>query len=674
MSSIRQRLLVIIVLLLVLSLGTLAGLGYYFSKQALARSVDETVRAIGTDYAQRVQSAMRERVIFLQDVAANPYVLSGDRQQLLAATKEAFKRNGNLDTLTFIAPDGNGQLVTGATVSLGDRDYFKAVVASKQPVISEPLVVKSTGKLSVNTAVPVMNNGALVGVLNGGASLTLLEDLVKNIKFKDSGYGAIFDDTGLLIAHGKRPELIGKLNLTEKKVNPELNLGISEIDDSLLKLFDTAAKTGNQVQGSYTFADKAPNLGVFTPVELPGGHRWIVLVSAPEAEATREVGTLSMVMLVTALVCCFIGVLVLVYISAQFARPIVKLRNEALLLAEGDLRQRAITSESQNEIGQLAGAFGQMADKLRNLVRKVQSQAETVAASAEELTAGANQAANAANQVSGSIIQIAEGSDKQSAAVNDMSAVVDDMSASIKQIAAAGKQIAEFAIGAAASTEQGREDIGQAIQQMNDIGEGARAVQQAISNLAQGSREINDIVSLISSIAGQTNLLALNAAIEAARAGEAGRGFAVVAEEVRKLAEGSNQAAQKIAALIQKNETDMNQAIAATETSNAGVNTGIDVVKSAGDTFKAIADTVERLSSQIQDITRSIDQIAAGSQNLVAAVQNIDTVSKVNASEAQSVSAATEEQSASMQEIASSSQALAQTSAELQSAVANFKV
>jgi len=255
-----------------------------------------------------------------------------------------------------------------------------------------------------------------------------------------------------------------------------------------------------------------------------------------------------------------------------------------------------------------------------------------------------------------------------------MATVAEEMSARIEQIAATGKQIAGIADDTSQSSAQGRKAVDKVMEQMRSIGNESVAVQKTIGELAKGAREIGEIVTLISSIAGQTNLLALNAAIEAARAGEAGRGFAVVAEEVRKLAEESNQAAQQIAGLIKNNEAAMSQAIVATQASGEGVKTGIAVVESAGETFKTIAVAVDRLSAQIQEVTESINQIAAGSQELVLSVHNIDTVSKENAAEAQSVSAATEEQSASMEEIASSSQALAQTAAELQAAVANFKV
>ncbi|MDR3562983.1 MAG: methyl-accepting chemotaxis protein [Negativicutes bacterium] len=676
-ASIRVRLLIIILSLMVVSLSGLAGLSYYFSKQALSRSVDEAAMAVGVDYAARVKASVAEMIIYSQDLANTRSMRSGNDRVLMAeAMADTLKRSDKVfATIGFIALDGNSFRYDLSTVFLGDREYFKKAVTTRQLVISDPVLSRAIGKLSFQVVSPVLDySGAVIGVINGTVSLDNLSELMNRLKFKETGYGAVFDKTGMAIAHGKNPDFVGRLNLAEKKINPELKLGVSELDDRLMSLYKAASEGGKQVKGTYTNVDGVPHLAIFTPIDLPGGQRWVMMVSAPEAEAVREVGTLSVLMLAVSAAFIVLGALFVLFISARFTRPIVKIRDEALMLAEGNLKRREIGIQARDEIGQLAEAFGQMADNLRNLVAKVQAKAETVAASSEQLTASAQRSADAASQVAGSISTITEGSDEQAAAVSNMSAVVAQMSANIEQIAATGKQIGEIAVSTLQSTGQGRTAIDNAMEQMRHIGEGAEAVQKTIGNLAQGSREIGEIVDLISAIAGQTNLLALNAAIEAARAGEAGRGFAVVAEEVRKLAEESNKAAQKIAGLIHRNEVDMNQAIAVTQDSNKGVETGIQVVESAGDSFRAITAAVESLSSQIQDITVSIDQIAAGSQALVAAVQSVDKASRENAAEAQNVSAATEEQSASMQEIASSSQSLAQTAAELQSAVSDFKV
>jgi len=181
-------------------------------------------------------------------------------------------------------------------------------------------------------------------------------------------------------------------------------------------------------------------------------------------------------------------------------------------------------------------------------------------------------------------------------------------------------------------------------------------------------------VDTISGLAGQTNLLALNAAIEAARAGEQGRGFAVVAEEVRKLAEQSQDAAKKIAELIGEIQEDTDKAVVAMTDGTREVKTGAEVVNAAGSAFKEIADLVTQVSSQVKEISAAIQQMASGSQQIVAAVKRIDGLSKKSASESQTVSAATEEQLASMEEIANSSEALAKLAQDLQAAVAKFHV
>ena len=178
----------------------------------------------------------------------------------------------------------------------------------------------------------------------------------------------------------------------------------------------------------------------------------------------------------------------------------------------------------------------------------------------------------------------------------------------------------------------------------------------------------------IAGIAGQTNLLALNAAIEAARAGEQGRGFAVVAEEVRKLAEQSQEAAKKIAELIGEIQGDTDKAVVAMNDGTREVKTGAEVVNAAGVAFQEISGLVTQVSSQVKEISAAIQQMASGSQQIVDSVKRIDGLSKTSAGEAQSVSAATEEQLASMEEIAGSSEALSKLAQDLQAAVAKFRI
>ena len=125
----------------------------------------------------------------------------------------------------------------------------------------------------------------------------------------------------------------------------------------------------------------------------------------------------------------------------------------------------------------------------------------------------------------------------------------------------------------------------QAIGQMKNVGQGAQKAQGAAGDLEAGSRQIEAIVGLISNIAGQTNLLALNAAIEAARAGEQGRGFAVVAEEVRKLAEQSEQAARQIKDLIGKNDANIRNVVEVISHTIQDIDTGVTLVGKAGDGF-----------------------------------------------------------------------------------------
>lgn len=674
-NSIRVRIMLVGGLLLLLSLGLLAGASYYYASRSLVQSVDETAQSIASDYAGRVQSQIGDVMIQLEDLASTPGMKNVTDQNALKQTMgESLKRIGKLDQMTFIYPDGFSIRPNGDTAQLAPREYFKKVVSTRQSYISEILVSVTTGKASAILCVPVLDNGELIGILTGTYSLQSMNDLVKDVKIKDTGHGFLLDEKGTMIAHGVKPEYVGKLNFTQKKLNPELKLGDMELDDRLLSLSKKSVEEGQKIRGIYTFIDGVTNVATFMPIALAGDKHWTLVVTAPEAEATQEIRNLKWMMLVIAAGCIVLALLVALVLSGKFVNPIISMRNQLVRVADGDLQVDKLDSSQNDEVGDLAKSFNFMVDSLRDLVKQVQDQSHHVAASSEELTASADQAAQATNQIAAAVTDIARGTEKQVVAADTASSVIEQMSAGIQQISANANEVANVAEKASNTAQTGGEAADTAVNQMASIEKTVSNSAAVVAKLGERSKEIGQIVDTISGIAGQTNLLALNAAIEAARAGEQGRGFAVVAEEVRKLAEQSQEAASRIAALIGEIQGDTDQAVIAMGDGTREVKVGSEVVNAAGEAFKEITATVNQVSIQVKEISAAIQHMASDSQQIVAAVKAVDKISKDNGGQTQTVSAATEEQSAAMEEIASASQGLAKLSQELQSVISKFKV
>lgn len=387
-------------------------------------------------------------------------------------------------------------------------------------------------------------------------------------------------------------------------------------------------------------------------------------------EQQRKMAFTGLLILVSALL---IGGISAVFITRPIIASIRQGVNYAEAMAQG-VFNRQIEIKANDEMGELLQSLNSASAGLRVLIRQVANSSEAVAASAEELTASAEQSAHAATQVATTITEVASGAARQASAVDAAASIVEQMSAGIQQVAVNANSVSGMTDKTTSAARQGDKAVDAATAQMKNIEKSVDSSALLVTRLGERSQEIGQIVDTISGIAGQTNLLALNAAIEAARAGEQGRGFAVVAEEVRKLAEQSQEAAKQIAGLIAEIQQETESAVVAMQNGSSEVKAGSELVNTAGVAFREIAALIAEVSPRVREISAAIQQMAAGSQQIVSSVRDIDQISKEAVGQTQTVSAATEEQSASMEEIAASSQALAKLAEELQRAVGTFKV
>ncbi|WP_407313435.1 methyl-accepting chemotaxis protein [Desulfosporosinus sp. SB140] len=400
-------------------------------------------------------------------------------------------------------------------------------------------------------------------------------------------------------------------------------------------------------------------------------------VDQAKNKVTSENKTISFVkiiLLLLPIVVIIAAIFVGLSITRMITIPIKGVVDNIKEIADGNLTIEDLKHDSNDEIGILSITLNAMSANVRDLIIQVANNAEQLAASSEELTASAEQQAQATNQVSSAIQHVATETEKQSNAINETSSAIEQMTAAIQEMSASSSEVTEQANNTSLAANEGQKVVSKAVSQMEKVGHVTSEVQAAVDQLEQESNRIGEITNVISDIAAQTNLLALNAAIEAARAGEQGRGFAVVAEEVRKLAEQSQAAAQQIASLINDNQANINHAVKAMKVGTADVKDGIEVVTTAGETFVQIAGSVNQVVNQIQNVSITVEEMASSSQLILTSINQIEGISKDNMGQTQFVSAATEEQSASSEQIAAASQSLAKMAQDLQFVLSKFRV
>ena len=655
MKSIQTKLTITVLTIFLVALSVLGGINYWKARGIITESITKEITNQTETSASGIGDWLEARKTELTVMALTPAIKSGNRELIVPLIDNVAKGKSIYSIIGYIYPDGAVVNTLGTSVNLKEREYFKKAMKGEN-FIADPFPSKTSGHLNIVVAVPVKENGMVTGVLYGAIDVEGLTERVLDIQVGQTGYGYVVQGDGLTIFHHDQEIAMKSNPLKDSNASAELK----HATERMVK-----GETG-----LIRYNDKGINKMV-TFASIPGVN-WSLALTVPTAEITGVVSSLTVISLIIIVAVLIIAGLCIIWFARRIAKPIQKLELAAKRIATGDLSQNKMDVKSNDEIGRLGHSFEQMALNLRELIQKVQGATEQVSASTEELTASSEQSAQAANQVTASITDVAAGASEQMNAANDTMAVMEEMSASIQHVAAKANQVAAHSQQAFEKAKNGDKAVEQAVAQMEQIETTVTTSAQVVAKLGERSTEIGQIVDAISGIAGQTNLLALNAAIEAARAGEQGRGFAVVAEEVRKLAEQSQDAAKKIAELIGEIQGDTDKAVVAMDSGTREVKTGAEVVNTAGLAFREITGLVEEVSSQVKEISAAMQQMAAGSQNIVSSVKKIDNLGKKSAAEAQGVSAAAQEQLASMEEIASSSQALAKLAQDLQKTVAGF--
>ncbi len=320
------------------------------------------------------------------------------------------------------------------------------------------------------------------------------------------------------------------------------------------------------------------------------------------------------------------------------------------------------------------GVYNQTVGQLRDLIGHMSATASSVSAASGEMSSTSEEAGKATGEIAQAITEMAEGAERQARMAEEAQRSAQEIASAVSESAESAEKTAEVASGAHQAAAEGVEAAEQANEAMKSVRESSEGVTEAIRALADKSGQIGMIVQTITGIAEQTNLLALNAAIEAARAGDQGRGFAVVAEEVRKLAEDSQHAAQEISGLIGAMQEETSRAVAVVEDGAEKTRNGAAVVEQTREAFLSIGQAVEDMNARIEQIAAASQQITASANSMQQNVGEVAAVAEQSSASTEEISASTEETSASAQQIAASAHELAGNAETLAGLVAQFKV
>ncbi|MFJ5624196.1 methyl-accepting chemotaxis protein [Peribacillus loiseleuriae] len=381
------------------------------------------------------------------------------------------------------------------------------------------------------------------------------------------------------------------------------------------------------------------------------------------------------IILVITILSCVVGSTLGIILLFSIIKPLTILNEQMRDIAQGEADlTKAIRIKNNDEFGEFAATFNQFITSLREIIQQIGRSSEQAAASSHEFTANAEESKATSEIISIAMQEISDSSNHQSSMTEKGLDSVKSALLGIETISSNTSTVAEASLGMKKQAENGSQSVRLVAEQMENIHQSVDLAGEGVHSLSNRALEINNFTSIINDIANQTNLLALNAAIEAARAGESGKGFAVVAQEVRKLAEQSNDSANQIKDVVQSIQQETRVTVDNIKTVKQNVLSGLELSTEAESQFKEIIDFIDQVSSQIQEIAFASQQLSSGFGIVSRSIEEISNATKESAGHTDEIAKATEEQLAAMEEILSAALSLSSLSEELEELTSRFKV
>ncbi|PGP49102.1 methyl-accepting chemotaxis protein [Bacillus thuringiensis] len=484
---------------------------------------------------------------------------------------------------------------------------------------------------------------------------------------------------------------VGQTYVTGAKLNDKAELQIVALDTKLantvsvkpgedyeqptywMKTYDKVIQT-KQAQMTEVYEDE---LGFWVTILEPvtDENKNIIAIVAADLDASIIPLTKKQFMiqgLLFIIISLTIAITIQIFISRNSLSPLKDLQEGLRKVGEGDLSIKL--NERSDDIGITNIYFNNTIKKFNSIIDKVRQTAEQVSTSSQELSVSTKENSIAFKEIASAITGLNLGAHSHEYVVQKCLGIVQEMESKMKEIKGAARQVGNALEDMDQHSVEGKDLIKQIVNQMKRIKDTVQDVSSSIYAVEVRSKEIHEILTVITTISNQTNSLALNASTESSCAGEMGEEFSGVADEVRILAERTEASARDIAKLIGETQAEAERAVRSIQKSSKEVESGITLVQSSGAFFEKISESAQSVTNQIKANSSNSRDVLENSQSIVQIVNELSHIANTYECSSSNVEISMKEQEMYVQDIAELANSLNWLSQELQELIGGFKI